>query len=200
MGHGDWRGRNLKGWELKGMGPQRDGISEGWDPKGSPHKEKGSQSMEIRGVPLQRDVNPKVHPIRRGAAGSWVSLGSHPKGSPHKERGGQAMEIGGVQPQRDVTPNGDFVWRGAARPRGLLGSHPKESPHKEWGSRVTKLRGFPPVPPTPHRSPHSLTPKLDVSNSVSEELLRDPTVLRSSRAISDVPITCTDRWWLPAGR
>lgn len=40
---------------------------------------------------------------------------------------------------------------------------------------------------------------MDVSSSVSEEVFRDPMVLRRSRAIRDVPVTCTDKWWLPAG-
>ena len=74
---------------------------------------------------------------------------------------------------------------------------------KVWGSRTARLRGCPPHPPRaprcPPPPPRSPSPKLDVSSSVSELLFRDPTVALSSRAISDVPITCTDRWWLPAG-
>lgn len=41
---------------------------------------------------------------------------------------------------------------------------------------------------------------MDVSSWVSEEVLRAPMVLRRSRAIRDVPVTCTAKWWLPVGQ
>lgn len=42
-------------------------------------------------------------------------------------------------------------------------------------------------------------PRLEVSTSLSKEVLSAPMVDRSSSAIRDVPITFTDRWWLPVG-
>lgn len=42
-------------------------------------------------------------------------------------------------------------------------------------------------------------PRFEVSTSLSKEVLRAPMVDRSSSAIRDVPITFTDKWWLPMG-
>ena len=103
------------------MGAQRDGS-----PKG-PHKEKGSQSMEIRGVPPQRDGTSKgwdlkgMTPQRDGIPKGWEL-----KGSPHKEKGSQSMEIKGVPLQRDVNPKVHPIRRGAAGSWRSEGSHPKE--------------------------------------------------------------------------
>ena len=77
--------------EGKPRGAARPWGSLGSHPKGSPHKNRGSQVTELRQPTPQKDGTPK---------------GPDPKVSPHKDRGKQVMDVSnpkGMGPQR-VTP------------------------------------------------------------------------------------------------